>query len=58
MLERVEVSSEKNAIYLNVVLDDRDIAELSHLMERLQKIQELLNDDSGPPFNNPMMRKK
>jgi hypothetical protein len=58
IMERIDIASKKNVIDVNVLLDDRDIAELSHLMERLQKIQELLDDSGGPPFKNPMMRKQ
>jgi hypothetical protein len=58
ILERIDVVSEKNVINVHVLLDDRDITELSHLMERLQKIQELLDDSGGPPFKNPMMRNR
>jgi hypothetical protein len=56
ILDRVRVSSEKTEIHVDATLDARDIDELGHLVDRLQKIQELLNDSDGPPFKAPTTR--
>ncbi len=57
VLDRIRVSSEKDQIRVEVKLDSRDISELGHLVERLQKIKELLDDSGGPPFQNPMRKR-
>jgi hypothetical protein len=57
ILDRIQITTTKNELQINVKLDTRDIIELGHLVERLQKIQELLDDSGGPPFKKPMMER-
>lgn len=51
IMDRVEIMSEKTSIDIDLTLDGRDINELGQLVERLQKIRELLNSvDQGMPM--------
>lgn len=48
LLNRVQISSDKDVVNVDITLDERDVTELGNLMDRLQKIRELLgNQDAG-----------
>lgn len=55
LLEKLVVSTNGTEVTLDVQLDRRDLQELNLLLDRLQKIRELLgNEDASPSFNGPM----
>jgi hypothetical protein len=44
LLNRIEIATEKDVVKIDVTLDERDVVELRQLMDRLQKIRELLGN--------------
>ena len=50
LLNRIEIAAEKEQVKVDITLDERDVTELGNLMNRLQKIRELLGNEGANPF--------
>lgn len=51
LLDRFSVTADKTVVNIAATLDDRDIVEIGRLMNRLQKLREMLGNEKEPPLS-------
>ena len=51
LLDRVSVVADKDVVRIAAALDDRDITEIGRLMDRLQKLREMLGNQADAPLS-------
>lgn len=51
LLDRLLVTADKTVVNIAATLDERDIVEIGHLMNRLQKLREMLGNENESPLS-------